>query len=499
MVSPIAAASFPSRNIIGLTLGILLFFGMRTLPTPSGLTADAHTVGALTVLMAVWWISECLPIAVTALVPFVAYPILTDLSPEQVAAEYGNPTIFLMMGGFMIALAMQRWQLHRRIALLLVKSAGTQPRRLLGGFMLASAGLSMWVSNTATVVMLVPIATAVVAQAFSHVDREQVSQFGESLLLGVAYAASVGGVATLIGSPPNLIFQGQARALLGNGGDVQFVQWFVFAFPLSALFLTFIWGYLGQRISRSALDAPTDPGVFSHELQQLGSWTRGERVVLTVFLLTAVAWITKSDLVLSSVRIPGWNTLLGLPAIHDGAIAIAAALLLFGIPVDLNRGVFALDWDTAKKLPWEVVLLMGGGFALAEAFRSTGLAEWLGTHFILFQHLPLPALLLALCILVTFITEVTSNTATAVVLMPILASAAMTMGIDPFLLMVPATVSCSFAFMLPVATPPNAVVFGSGYVRIQSMTHAGWVLNLVGALLTTIAMLGWGRYIFRAH
>lgn len=496
MATSLPAETTPYRKLIGFMTGLVLCGAMLALPTPQGLSGDAHTVGALTVLMAVWWISECIPIAITALVPFVGYPILTGITAERVAAEYGNPTIFLMIGGFMIALAMQRWELHRRVALLLVSSVGTQATKLLAGFMVSSAALSMWVSNTATVVMLVPIATAVVAQAFSSLDRSQVGRFAEALLLGVAYAASVGGVATLIGSPPNLIFQGQASALLGANGDVQFVQWFLFAFPLSIIFLFFIWSYLARRIPPSVRNAHSDGVIFQRELERLGSWSKGERIVFRVFLLTAFAWISKSDLQVGSVRIPGWNSLLGLPSIHDGAIAIAAALFLFAIPVDLKRGVFALDWETAKRLPWEIVLLMGGGFALAESFRTTGLAEWLGAQFVVAKDLPLPALMVTLCLLVTFLTEVTSNTATAVVLMPILFSAATTIGIDPFLLMVPATVSCSFAFMLPVATPPNAIVFGSGYVGMRAMVRAGWVLNLVGALLTTIAMLAWGRYLF---
>ncbi len=495
MTQLIRPSGLRSLKIVGLFLGLLLFCLIQAVPTPSGLSADAHDVAAVTVLMAVWWISECLPIGVTALVPFVAYPLLTDLSSEEVAHQYGNPTIFLMIGGFMIALAMQRWGLHRRIALLIIASTGTRPAALLGGFMIASAGLSMWVSNTATVVMLLPIAIAVVGQVGSDMRADDMKRFAEPLMLGVAYAASVGGVATLLGSPPNLILQGQARALLGEAGEIQFVQWFVFALPLSTTFLIFAWWYLARRVPSEVGGSEGDVAP-RRELERLGPWSRSERMVLAVFLLTALAWIGKSDLEISSYHIPGWASVLGLPSIHDGVIAICAALVLFVIPISTKAGIFVLDWATANQLPWDIVLLMGGGFALAEGFRVTGLAEWIGLQFALFHDLPLPVLILTLCLLVTFLTEVTSNTATAVVLLPILASAATAIGIEPLLLMVPATISCSFAFMLPVATPPNAIAFGSGHISVRSMARAGWVLNIVGALLTTTAMLVWGRTVF---
>jgi sodium-dependent dicarboxylate transporter 2/3/5 len=491
-------STFSARQKIGFPLGLLLFLLILALPSTPDLSIEGQRAAAVAVLMATWWISECLPIAVTALVPLAAYPLLNILDMDVTAAQYGNPTVFLMIGGFMIAIAMEKCNLHRRLALLMVSRTGTRPPYLLAGFMLSSAVLSMWISNTATVVMLLPIAVAVLSQIANSADGFSARMsLAQALMLGVAYGASIGGVATLIGSPPNLIFVGQAKALLPELAEIGFMQWTMFALPVSVVFLVLCWAYLSQSCGAWKLPYDADSGkVFQTQLTELGPWTKGEKVVLSVFIATALAWLFRSDVNFGSVIIPGWTALLGLPWVHDGTIAIFAALILFAFPLDLKRGVFALDWPSAVKLPWAVVILMGGGFALAASFQSTGLAQWLAGQFSILEFLPLPVLLLALCLLVTFLTEVTSNTATAVVLMPILAASATILDIHPFLLMIPATLSASFAFMLPVATPPNAIVFASGHVTVRDMSRAGFVLNLLGALLVAVMMLFWGRWVF---
>lgn len=484
------------RQEIGLPVGIILFGLVLLLPTPEGLEPQAKRAAAVTLLMVTWWISEALPIAATALIPLALYPLLSIMDMKQVVVPYADPNIFLFMGGFMIAMAMQKWGLHKRLALYVITWVGGGPRRMLWGFMAATAFLSMWVSNTATTVMMLPIAVAVIEQmGLESISPEGKSRFGVALMLGIAYAASVGGVATLIGTPPNVIFAGQAKTLFPELGEVGFVRWMFYAFPLSVGFLIFVWVYLAFIIGHLSGRLMITQEVIQRELTDLGPWSRGERGVMIIFVLTVLAWIGRGDVQIGKIMLPGWTTLLGLQGIHDGTIAMMAALLLFAIPV--RRSVtdkdaanpamdFLLDWSWAKRLPWHVLLLFGGGFALAESFSSTGLDTWIGSKLELLQGIPTFLLVLVLCLGVTFLTEVTSNTATATMLMPILAAASVALGIHPYLLMIPATISASFAFMLPVATPPNAIVFGSGYLTIPQMAQTGFALNLMGAFWITL-------------
>jgi sodium-dependent dicarboxylate transporter 2/3/5 len=488
------AVSYGLRQRIGFVAGIALCVAVLLLPSAPGMTPEAKKAAAVALLMAAWWMSEAVHLAVTALVPLVLFPLLAVLDMPGTARNYAEPNVFLFMGGFMIAMAMQKWGLHKRLALHVIAAVGAGPRRLIGGFLLATAFISMWVSNTATAVMMLPIGMAVVAQV-GRKETGGTDRFGLALMLGIAYAASIGGIATLVGTPPNIIFAGQSKALFPELGEVGFVRWFLFAFPVAAGLLALTWAYLAGVVARGAVrGAASDRDVIRRELARLGRWSAPEMAVMAVFAATALLWITRADLELGSVTLKGWSTLLGRTGVHDGTIAMAGALALFVIPA--GGGRFLLDWEWARRLPWEVLLLFGGGFALAEGFQRSGLADWLGGGFAAMEGMSPVLVVFALALFVTFSSEVTSNTAQATMLMPVLAAASKALGLHPYLLMVPATLSASCAFMLPSGTPPNAIVFGSGKVTIPDMAKAGLFLNLAGAVWITAAVFLWGTRVF---
>lgn len=464
----------------------------------AGLSEAGRATAAVGTLMAVLWLTEAMPLAVTALLPIVLFPLTGVLSTRDAAAPYAREYIFLFMGGFMLALAMERWGLHRRIALVTVLAVGTSPGRLVGGFMLASAGLSMWISNTATTIMMLPIALSVITLLSDRresppPDRDpdapsrplsSVASDGNlatCLMLGIAYAASIGGMGTLVGTPPNLVLAAFLRETFSQ--EIGFSRWMAIALPLVAVFLAIAWGVLTKLVfPLRSVSIPGSRGLIREELGKLGRMTRGERTVLVIFVLTATAWIAREPLA-------QWDWLARhVPAVtrlHDAGIALAAALALFAIPVDARRGVFALDWQTAKKLPWDILLLFGGGLSLAAAVQSSGLTEWIGRQVASFGDLP-PLLLIALVTLtVTLLTEMTSNVATTSALLPVLGGVAVGIGVEPLRLLIPACLAASCAFMMPVATPPNALVFGSGHVTIRQMVKAGLWLNLIGLILIT--------------
>jgi len=473
------------KRKIGLVLGVVLFAVLLAAPEPAGMTPQTARAAAAALLMATWWITEAIPIPATALLPVALYPVLGIMDAKTTARAYGDHNVFLFMGGFFIAMAMQKWGLHRRIALHIISVVGQGPRTIVLGFMCATAFLSMWISNTATTMMMLPIAMAVLA----HVAGEKSPPaLAPALMLGVAYSASIGGLGTLIGTPPNVIFAGAVERLFPDLGGIGFLEWMTVAVPLVLVFIPVTWVYLtrvafrvpggGGRAGREAVRA---------ELAQMGRMSRGERYVLVVFVLTALAWAFRRDIDLGVFTIPGWSDLLGIShMVTDATVAVGAALVLFVLPVDLERGEFALDWEWASRIPWGVLILFGGGFALAASFRETGLDQWVGGGLEAAAELPPFLLIFLTCLVMTFLTEMTSNTATASMAMPILAAAAVAAGAHPLLLMIPATLSASCAFMLPVATPPNAIVFGSGAVTIPQMARAGLGLNLIGAVLITI-------------
>ena len=448
-------------------------------------------MAGVVILMACFWIGEVVPIEVTALFPLIGLPILGIAGSREAAAPYADHIIFLFLGGFLIATAMQRWNLHHRIALAITLKVGTSPRRLVLGFMVATAFLSMWISNTATTIMMFPIALAVVTEIIEEksAGEERKKNIAPALMLGIAYSASVGGIATLIGTPPNAIFAGSVKKLFPGAEEISFSQWLGVGLTFAAIFIPLIWLYL-VRIS---LPVPKGSGkvgreLIRRELEKLGPWSRGEKIVFSIFIITALLWAFRRPIAIGWLVIPGWSGLLPDPKmIHDSTVAIVMSFLLFLIPVDWKKKEFAMNWEWALKIPWGVLILLGGGFSLAKGVQASGMAEWLGNGLTIFQGIHPVLLVLIICLTMTFLTEVTSNTATTTLMMPILACLSQALRVHPFLLMIPATMSASCAFMLPVATPPNAIVFGSGHITIPLMARAGLWINITGAIVITIA------------
>ena len=442
-------------------------------------------MAAVAVLMAGWWITEAIPIPATALLPVALFPLLGILDGRTTAALYFNDTIFLFIGGFIMALAMQKWRLHRRIALRIILALGSGPMRLLLGFMLSTWFLSMWISNTATTMMMVPMALAIVLQLQEQFGREAIADYATGLLLGVAYASSIGGIATIIGTPPNLSFRRILTILFPAAPEVSFADWFFFALPLSVVFLLACWALLGRLFARRAGIDGHSGELFRSEYAKLGPVGFEERVVLGLFGLLVMLWMFRRDLLL----VPGWSRLLPDPELaYDGTAAIVVALVLFLIPSRARPGERIMDWETAVKLNWGIVLLFGGGFALAGGFTEAGLSQWLGGRLAGLAGFPPLVLVLVTCAALTFLTELTSNAATTEMALPVLGALAVAIEVNPLLLMVPATLSASCAFMLPVATPPNAIAFGTGELPMRDMVRAGIWLNLLGIVLITAAI-----------
>jgi sodium-dependent dicarboxylate transporter 2/3/5 len=461
---------------IGLLAGPALLALMLALPTPEGLDAPAWRTAAVGILMAVWWLTEAIPIPATALVPLVLFPLVGAGSIREAAAPFANPIIYLFLGGFLIALAMQRWGLHRRIALNILSRVGSRPHALIGGFMGATAFLSMWVSNSAVALLMLPIGLSVIQ--FSKAGQPEgapagpEAPFGVALMLGIAYAANVGGMATLVGTPPNALLAGYLSE--SHGLEVGFGQWMLLGLPLVIVALPLVYLILTRlafRLRRLELSGAGD--LIRQEVESLGPMRRPERLVTFVFVAAGTLWITRPLLA-------RW-----LPGISDPGIAIACGLLLFILPAGKGRGR-VLDWEWAERLPWGVLVLFGGGLSLAAAIDRTGLNTWLGHGAAAFADWPPFLFVLVVTLVVVLLTELTSNTATAAAFLPILGAAALEIGWDPRLLAVPAALAASCAFMLPIATPPNAIVYGSGQVTVPQMARAGVWLNAVMALLITV-------------
>ncbi|PZO69354.1 MAG: carboxylate transporter [Kocuria palustris] len=481
---------------VGLVLGILVYLVM-----PGDVPQEARLTAATAVLMAVWWMTEALPIPATALVPLIVFPTLGSTPLDDVGASYGNNVIFLFMGGFLLALAMQRWNLHRRMALLTVRLIGTRPPQMIAGFMIATGFLSMWVSNTATAVMMLPIGISVLllvnktSDAIDDpVDADEdaaatpvKSNFGTALMLGIAYAASIGSLGTIIGTPPNTLLVGY----MASEHDVQigFGQWMIVGVPLAVVLMAACWFLLTKVLFKPEIDEiPGGRKLIDDELAKLGTTSAGERRVLVIFVLAALAWVFV-PLVTDWV---GADT----PPITDAGIAMAVGVLLFLLPAGAARGVRLLDWDSALKLPWGVLLLFGGGLALSAQFSSSGLTEWIGEVASGLGGLPVVLLVVLFAAGILFLTELTSNTATAATFLPVAGGIAMGMGMDPLLLAIPVALAATCAFMLPVATPPNAIAYGSGYVSIPQMIKGGIWLNLIGLVLNTAVTMTLAVWVF---
>lgn len=459
-------------RLIGLFLGPALLLITLLLPAPGDMNQASWQALGLMLLMATWWSTEAIAIPATALLPIVLIPALGLGSVSQATTPYANPIIFLFMGGFILGLAMQRWNLHKRIALITLLAVGSQPRRQIAGFMLATAFLSMWVSNTATTIMMLPIGLSVVSM-LGHKNPEAVKRFATALLLAIAYAASVGGIATLIGTPPNALLAGYLAD--SKGITIGFAQWMMIGVPVSLTMLVAIWFWLVRKDFGLGEDSAHSADGLRQHLQELGVMSRAEKLVGSVFVLTAMAWIFQPLLSASL-----------LPWLNDTVIAIAAALILFLIPVDLREKQFLMDWESAKEMPWGVLLLFGGGLALAGVISSSGLASWIAASLGVLGMLPALLMVALVVTVIIFLTEVTSNTATAAAFLPLLGALALSQDVSPIFFTVPAAIAASCAFMMPVATPPNAIVFGSGHVGIRDMVRAGFALNLIGIVVVTL-------------
>ncbi|MBU9673147.1 DASS family sodium-coupled anion symporter [Planococcus sp. CP5-4] len=484
--------SYNTPQLIGLFLGPLLFLLTMLFVNPEGLTPEAKAILASTIWIATWWITEAIPIPATSLLPIVLFPLTGGLDVGATTSAYGNDTIFLFMGGFMIALTMEKWNLHKRIALTIIALIGTNTERIILGFMVATGFLSMWISNTATAMMMVPIGLAIiyqVSEALKHDDSIDTSRenfsFGKALMLGIAYSASLGGIATLIGTPPNTLLAGAVNEIYGI--EITFAEWMLFGVPLAWIFIFVAWFYLIKIAFPLKLkELPGGSAVIKEQKTALGNASYEEKIVFAIFLLAAFAWITRSFLLVEF-----------LPGLNDAMVGLIAALILFAIPSKNRQGDHLLDWSTAVKLPWGILLLFGGGLAIAAGFTQSGLSEWVGGQLIGLQGVNVLIIVLVVAAFVLFLTEITSNTATASMMFPIMASLAVALGIHPYALMVTAAVTASCAFMLPVATPPNAVVFGSGYLKIIDMARAGFILNVFGIVFVGLAVyyflpLVWG-------
>lgn len=470
---------------IGLVLGPVLFAIVLVLdldPSKPSITAMA----AVAALMATWWITDAIPLAATALLPLVLYPLLGIMKTRECAPIYVNSTIFLFIGGFMIAVTMEKWMLHKRIALWVIRRIGGGPARIILGFMAAAAFLSMWISNTATAVMMVPIAMAIIFQLEERYGVEGCHDFTVALMLGIAYACSLGGMATLVGTPPNLSFARIFEITFPEAESIAFGQWLVMAFPITVILLAVVWLLLTRVFFRFGSAFDVDRAMVKREYAALGGMTFEERAVLGVFAATALGWIFRKDLVLGVLTIPGWSRLVPrADLIDDATVAVAMAMILFFIPTRSPKAPCptVMGVDVFTRIPWHIVLLFGGGFALAQGFRETGLSQFIGLRFAGLEGVPPYAMIALTCGGLTFLTELTSNTATTEMILPILASVAVAIRANPLLLMIPATLSASCAFMMPVATPPNTIVFGSGRITIAEMAKVGILINLIGVVV----------------
>ncbi len=459
---------------LGLLLGPIVFFLFILFRPFPELSDEGFMVLASTIWIAIWWVTEALPIPVTSLLPVILFPMTGALSIGETTSAYGHKMVFLYIGGFILAMAIEKWGLHRRIALNVIKLVGVSQRGVVLGFMLATAFLSMWISNTATSVMMLPIGMAIVVQLKTTM-KDLREDFGKALMLGVAYSASIGGLSTLIGTPPNLVMAGVVEQYYGQ--ELVFAEWFFMVFPISVLLLTISWVYLTHVAFKVSNVRQANRSEINQQLRELGAITFEEKRVLVVFCLTAFLWISRSFLFADLI-----------PGLDDTVIAVMSAVALFIIK-NKKEG-YLMTWKAAVKIPWGIVLLFGGGLAIAEGFRSSGLANWIGENLTSMEGSHTAVILTGIVASVNFMTEITSNVATTSMILPVIAPLADAIGVNPLLLMTGATLAASCAFMLPVATPPNAVVFGSGYLKISDMIRTGLILNMISIVIIS-AYLYW--------
>ena len=457
---------------IGLWLGPVLFLIIYFLAAPAGMPKQAVIVMGITAWIAIWWITEPIPLAATSLLPIILFPLMGVLKLGETTASYGQPIVFLYIGGFLIAIAIEKTGLQRRIAINIIRSMGTRLSMIILGFMISTAFISMWISNTATAIMMLPIGMAIIT-ATSDGNGEHREHFRKALMLAIAYASSIGGLGTIIGTPPNLVLAGVIRDTYHT--EVTFLQWFSIGFPVTVLLLIISWWYLvriGFPLGHARLVGGKEE--MDQRLTQSGPMSSAEKKVAIIFLCVAVAWIIRS-FILEKI----------IPGIDDTIIAMAGGVILFLIPSGEEKNKKLINWEDATRLPWGIVLLFGGGLALAEAFEQSGLAQWIGENMSALSGLGAFAVILLVVTLVNFLTEFTSNLATVTMILPVIAPVAISVGVHPFILMMAATLAASCRFMMPAGTPPNAIAFGSGYLSIWDMVKTGFWLNIASIIIIT--------------
>ena len=470
---------------VGFALGLGLFILMFIIPAPGGMEVAAWRVAAIAVLMATWWITEAIPLPATALLPIVLYPLLGIMDSRSTTLSYADHVIFLFMGGFFLAVTMERWNLHRRIALFILRLAGDTPSRLILGFIIATSLLSMWISNTATAVMMVPIGLSVISQVMGTSDgsvvdekrKKQESNFAKSLMLAIAYSASIGGFITIIGTPPNIIMAGMLERMYDI--RIGFAQWMLVSVPISLVMLTCMYVLLTKVLFRTGdLRLASGKEFVAEEMKKLGPMTRAEKMVLLIGGFMALSWMFRELL----IRIPVFSM------VTDTTIAIMGSLLLFLCPA-FKDDEKLLNWATAVKIPWSVVLLFGGGLTIASGFESTGLATWVSENMQYLSGMGILLFVFMTVLVANTLTEFMSNTAIATLFIPVMAATAVAVGFHPFAAAIPTAIAASFSFMMPHATPPNAIAFGSGYLRMKDMASTGLILNLIGQIVCTIVIV----------
>jgi sodium-dependent dicarboxylate transporter 2/3/5 len=474
--------------ILFILAPIIAIYVIIKQPLSASYTANAML--GVAIWMAIWWATEKVPLSITALLPVVMFPLLGIMDGKEVSSTYYNHIIFLFIGGFMLALGMQHWKLHKRIALKILMLTGTSPSKILLGFMLATAFLSMWISNTATTMMMLPILLSVIMSLEEMFDKKAIQQYSIALLLGTAYSSSIGGIATLIGTPPNPIFVRIYAINFPQAAEISFSQWMIFALPVGIIMFVLVYALLyfmfvvKQNKIWGNKPSPVD---FSMEYSKLGKSSYEEKWMLVLFISAALLWMTRSPLEIGSFNFKGWASLFPWPKyFNDGTVAMLIGILLFLIPSKTEKGEKLLNWIKMRELPWNIIVLFGGGFALAEGFKTSGLSEYIGVSLESFTHIhPLLLILLVTGIMV-FLTEFTSNSASTTMLLPILASLAVSAHIHPLMIMIPATIAASMAFMLPVATPPNAIIFSSKRLHIKDMMRVGFFVNLIAIMVISL-------------
>lgn len=471
--------NFQLKIFAGPFIGLIVYWAMHSYGVSSGICATAM----ITLWMATWWITEAVDIGVTSFLPFILFPITGVMDAGSVAMQYMEQTIFLFIGGFFLAFALEKWNLHKRIAFRILLLTGTSPSRVLLGVMLTAFLISMWISNTATVIMLVSAVSAIITLDHHYSEREH-KKIACGLMLALAYSATIGGISTLVGTPPNMVFAGFIDKIYDGKITITFTRWFAFAFPFSLLFITSVYFILKKLFIPKHHEKPLHLDYIREELKKAGPVSNEEKWLMTIFFITVILWFTRAGLNFRSFSIKGWTSFLPFGSfIRDSTVAIAMSLLLFLIPSKNKRGEQLLMWKDVTRLPFRIILLFGSGFALAEGFEKSGLATLLAQQLGVFNQFPEWMLLLAIMIMVTILSEFASNVASVQLVLPVLAPLAITLNTDPLTLMVPATIAASLGYMMPVATAANTIVYGTGYVSMKQMMRAGLILNLTGIVI----------------